>query len=426
MLTLFSVSHVYEAYAQSISVDAYNYLKSEIEGTIKEAKSASSLDITLHAIYKDREILDEVRMKSEDFRLKQEIIQPFAEMILKEYREKIAQIDERLAKGKKIREDDALEAAFYYSLGYEPICSLDYQKAKTYYQKVTQTDDMKQAIIGCDYKLNKDIKAAEAAMTCIKPSIKAENMADRFGLQKLYQARCNSLSAELMPQIEMEVKRAMRSKDYNALITYIPYKIQLVDSVLSNVSIAISVPTMGKPSNKLEDVWDFSNRNIIYCNRNGQEVVYSLYKHRDYRAYNPTPESISGIIDLAESTSDQNLLQTSLQNVFSDKNNVIEELSPKGLVTLAHLVKMDGDAALLYASVYYSTRSKSWESGDRQTEKTSFEKVMQVLVKKYPSVCSWQGCPISVSPDDGTLTIKSDNYYEVFFKHWAPGIALKK
>ena len=174
MLTLFSVSHVYEAYAQSISVDAYNYLKSEIEGTIKEAKSASSLDITLHAIYKDREILDEVRMKSEDFSLKQEIIQPFAEMILKEYREKIAQIDERLAKGKKIREDDALEAAFYYSLGYEPICSLDYQKAKTYYQKVTQTDDMKQAIIGCDYKLNKDIKAAEAAMTCIKPSIKAE------------------------------------------------------------------------------------------------------------------------------------------------------------------------------------------------------------------------------------------------------------
>lgn len=310
MLIFFSFGQAFKANAQGLYADAYDIIKDEVVDRINKANSAYSLSASLQSFYANGEWIVR-RIRGETMaRIQKESLPDYVNWVFKEYREKLAKTDERLAKGKKIFKDDALEAALLYSLGYEPICSLDYQKAKVYYQCVPQTEDVKMAIIGCDYKLNKDIKAAEEAISSVSPSLTAENMANRFGLQKFYQARCNKLSAEFMPQI----KRAIRAKDYEALKAYIPYKIQEVDSMLA---------------------W-----------QNG------LYKSRDYRAYNPNTESISGIIDLAESTSDQKLLQTSLQSVFSDKKNVIKELSPNGLATLAHLVKMDGDAALLYASVF--------------------------------------------------------------------------
>lgn len=342
-----------------------------------------------------------------------------ANEVFEQIKKKLEKLDEKIAKDKRIRADDAYEAAMLYSLGYEPICSLDYQKAMTYFKMAPQTTETNVAMVGRGYKINKDMKAAAAAMTFTKPTLKAENLATQFGVQKFYQTRCNQLSAEFMPQI----KRAIRSKDYNTLITYIPYKIKDVDSVLSNIPIDINVPFERYISTRIEDVDDFSNRNIICYNGKGGRDI--LFKSRDYRAYNPSTESLSGIIDLAESSSDLKQLQVPLQTVFSDKNNITKELSPDGLVTLAHLVKMDGDAALLYASVFYSSNLKSWESDNNKSEKASFERVMKVLLKKYPNVCSWQGCPISIS-QEGELTINSDNYYEVFFKHWAPGVSLKK
>ncbi len=247
-----------------------------------------------------------------------------ANEVFEQIKKKIEKLDERIAKGKRISADDAYEAAMMYSLGYEPICSLDYQKAMTYFKMAPQTTETNVAMVGRSYKTNKDMKAAAAAMTFTKPSIQAENMATQFGVQKFYQARCNQLSAEFMPQI----KRAIRSKDYNTLITYIPYKIKDVDSVLSNIPIDINVPSGRYFTNGIADLDDFSNRNIICYNGKGHSFDLVLFESRDYRAYNPSTESLSGIIDLAESTSDLKQLQVPLQTVFSDKNNITKELSP--------------------------------------------------------------------------------------------------
>lgn len=346
-----------------------------------------------------------------------------ANEVFEQIKKKLEKLDERIAKGKRISADDAYEAAMMYSLGYEPICSLDYQKAMTYFKMAPQTTETNVSMVGRSYKTNKDMKAAAAAMTFTKPTLKAENLATQFGVQKFYQTRCNQLSAEFMPQI----KRAIRSKDYNTLITYIPYKIKDVDSVLSKIPIDINVPSGRYISKGIVDVDDFSNRNIICYNGEGHRYDLDLFKSRNYRAYNPSTESLSGIIELAETTSDLKQLQVPLQKVFSDKNNIIKELSPDGLETLAYLVKIDADAALLYASLFYSS-NYSLESeikGEKVIEFISLMKIMQVLIKRYPNVCSWQGCPVSIN-EEGNMAINSDNYYELIFKHWAPGVALKK
>lgn len=187
-------------------------------------------------------------------------------------KKKLAKWDAKLAAGKKVYSRDAMYAANYYILGFKKICNQDYSKALEYLKLCPQVPVTKMYTLALQYQLNKDKAAAMAAMSFInKPSKELSDVASLYGLEDVYHEKIMSLIADK----KQTLRRAIRSKDFETLLSFIPYDIPVVDSLFatSDVDIAIARIDDGHvwESRKIEEIEDFDDRNVI-----------KIYKVGDY------------------------------------------------------------------------------------------------------------------------------------------------
>lgn len=182
-------------------------------------------------------------------------------------KKKLAKWDAKLAAGKKVYYVDAMYAANYYALGFKKICNQDYSKALEYLKLCPQIPVTKMYTVALQYQLNKDKAAALAAMSFInKPSKQLSDVASQYGLADVYHEKLMSLLADK----KQALKRAIRSKDFETLLSYIPYDIPVVDSLFATNEVDIAT-AQGLISGKIEKVEDFDDRNVI-----------KIYKVGDY------------------------------------------------------------------------------------------------------------------------------------------------
>ena len=182
-------------------------------------------------------------------------------------KKKLAKWDAKLAAGKKVYYEDAMYAANYYALGFKKICNQDYSKALEYLKLCPQIPVTKMYTVALQYQLNKDKAAALAAMSFInKPSKQLSDVASQYGLADVYHEKLMSLLAEK----KQTLKRAIRSKDFETLLSFIPYDIPVVDSLFATNEVDIAT-AQGLISGKIEKVEDFDDRNVI-----------KIYKVGDY------------------------------------------------------------------------------------------------------------------------------------------------
>lgn len=185
-------------------------------------------------------------------------------------KKKLAKWDAKLAAGKKVYYEDAMYAANYYVLGFKKICNQDYSKALEYLKLCPQIPVTKMYTVALQYQLNKDKAAALAAMSFInKPSKQLSDVASQYGLEDVYHEKIMSLIADK----KRTLKRAIRSKDFETLLSFIPYDIPVVDSLFatSNADIAIAEYVKDNTSyiRKIEEVEDFDDRNVIKIYKEG-------------------------------------------------------------------------------------------------------------------------------------------------------------
>lgn len=185
-------------------------------------------------------------------------------------KKKLAKWDAKLAAGKKVYYEDAMYAANYYVLGFKKICNQDYSKALEYLKLCPQIPVTKMYTVALQYQLNKDKTAALAAMSFInKPSKQLSDVASQYGLEDVYHEKIMSLIADK----KQTLKRAIRSKDFETLLSFIPYDITVVDSLFatSNADIAIAEYVKDNTSyiRKIEEVEDFEDRNVIKIYKEG-------------------------------------------------------------------------------------------------------------------------------------------------------------
>uniref|UniRef100_UPI004029AFC6 hypothetical protein n=1 Tax=Segatella copri TaxID=165179 RepID=UPI004029AFC6 len=187
-------------------------------------------------------------------------------------KKKLAKWDAKLAAGKNVYSRDAMYAANYYVLGFKKICNQDYSKALEYLKLCPQIPVTKMYIVALLYQLNKDKAAALAAMSFInKPSKQLSDVASQYGLEDVYHEKLMSLIADK----KQTLKRAIRSKDFETLLSFIPYDIPVVDSLFATCDVDIAIARYTKDNNlygrNIEEVEDFDDRNVI-----------KIYKVRDY------------------------------------------------------------------------------------------------------------------------------------------------
>lgn len=178
-------------------------------------------------------------------------------------KKKLAKWDAKLAAGKKVYYEDAMYAANYYALGFKKICNQDYSKALEYLKLCPQIPVTKMYTVALQYQLNKDKTAALAAMSFInKPSKQLSDVASQYGLEDVYHEKIMSLIADK----KQTLKRAIRSKDFETLLSFIPYDIPVVDSLFATCDVDIATAGCN-----IEEVEDFDDRNVI-----------KIYKVGDY------------------------------------------------------------------------------------------------------------------------------------------------
>ena len=178
-------------------------------------------------------------------------------------KKKLAKWDAKLAAGKKVYYEDAMYAANYYALGFKKICNQDYSKALEYLKLCPQIPVTKMYTVALQYQLNKDKAAALAAMSFInKPSKQLSDVASQYGLEDVYHEKIMSLIADK----KQTLKRAIRSKDFETLLSFIPYDIPVVDSLFATCDVDIATAGCN-----IEEVEDFDDRNVI-----------KIYKVGDY------------------------------------------------------------------------------------------------------------------------------------------------
>lgn len=187
-------------------------------------------------------------------------------------KKKLAKWDAKLAAGKKVYYEDAMYAANYYVLGFKKICNQDYSKALEYLKLCPQIPVTKMYTVALQYQLNKDKAAALAAMSFInKPSKQLSDVASQYGLADVYHEKLMSLIADK----KQTLKRAIRSKDFETLLSFIPYDIPVVDSLFATCDVDIATASYKESGiwnhRGIEEVEDFDDRNVI-----------KIYKKRDY------------------------------------------------------------------------------------------------------------------------------------------------
>lgn len=178
-------------------------------------------------------------------------------------KKQLAKWDAKLAAGKNVYSRDAMYAASYYILGFKKICNQDYSKALEYLKLCQQVPVTKMYTVALQYQLNKDKAAALAAMSFInKPSKQLSNVASQYGLEDVYHEKIMSLIADK----KQTLRRAIRSKDFDTLLSFIPYDIPEVDSLFATSDVDIAIAGCN-----IEEVEDFDDRNVI-----------KIYKVGDY------------------------------------------------------------------------------------------------------------------------------------------------
>lgn len=200
-------------------------------------------------------------------------------------KKKLAKWDAKLAAGKKVYYEDAMYAANYYALGFKKICNQDYSKALEYLKLCPQIPVTKMYTVALQYQLNKDKAAALAAMSFInKPSKQLSDVASQYGLEDVYHEKIMSLLADK----KQALKRAIRSKDFETLLSYIPYDIPVVDSLFATSEVDIATASYKESGiwnhRGIEEVEDFNDRNVIKIYKVGDyELEWSNIK--DYKDY---------------------------------------------------------------------------------------------------------------------------------------------
>lgn len=191
-------------------------------------------------------------------------------------KKKLAKWDAKLAAGKKVYYRDAVYAANYYVLGFKKICNQDYSKALEYLKLCPQIPVTKMYTVALQYQLNKDKAAALAAMSFInKPSKQLSDVASQYGLEDVYHEKIMSLIADK----KQTLKRAIRSKDFETLLSFIPYDIPVVDSLFATCDVDIATAGCN-----IEEVEDFDDRNVIKIYKVGDyDRVWS--NKNDYKDY---------------------------------------------------------------------------------------------------------------------------------------------
>lgn len=152
---------------------------------------------------------------------------------LNNIRWKLSKWDEKLSKGKKIKSEDAIKAAIAYASGYNDICQVDYAKAEKYFKLVDvniyKKNEIDLCILGCQYMANKDKAMATAGMTFDEPTDELSSIAEKYGMEDIYDAKLQ----QLVQTQQQAIKRAIRSQDKEALEKLKPYQVPQVDSLLA-------------------------------------------------------------------------------------------------------------------------------------------------------------------------------------------------
>ena len=153
-----------------------------------------------------------------------------ANKFYKQCQKELAKLDKDMEKGKSVCVDDAQFGGTLYTLGKREICELNYDKASKIFKCAADSTDLfKMAWIGCEFQLNKNEAAALTAMNSFrKPDKRMSYIAYKFDMDDMYDTWKETWLKEHLTQI----KRQIRSKDWNGLLEYSYGGIALVDSAL--------------------------------------------------------------------------------------------------------------------------------------------------------------------------------------------------
>lgn len=261
ILLLLAVCFTQISFSQDLAkkLESERILKSMISEILAEADTAQEAEEKISSLLEG----------DADYITEQEKVN-VANEYFEKCKKKLAKWDAKLAAGKKVYYEDAMYAANYYVLGFKKICNQDYSKALEYLKLCPQIPVTKMYTVALQYQLNKDKAAALAAMSFInKPSKQLSDVASQYGLEDVYHEKIMSLIADK----KQTLKRAIRSKDFETLLSFIPYDIPVVDSLFatSNADIAIAEYVKDNTSyiRKIEEVEDFDDRNVIKIYKEG-------------------------------------------------------------------------------------------------------------------------------------------------------------
>ena len=188
---------------------------------------------------------------------------------------KLHKWDEKLSKGKNINPKDAIKAAICYASGYNNVCQVDYAKAEKYFQKVDlgeyNKEDIDMSIVGCKYMQNKDKSAALASMNFLKPSKDLSKIVEKYGIQDVYSEK----KLQLVQGKEKEIKRAIRSKNMDLLLSLKEYDIREVDSTFAE---AWDKECLDKCLRKYQ-IKRFIDRKLLQGESDGYGIAYFICEY---------------------------------------------------------------------------------------------------------------------------------------------------
>ena len=278
ILLLLAVGFTQIAFSQDLAKkwEDEDKFKSAIEQVLTEADTEEEAEKKISRLLKG----DGIYITEQD---KANIANEYFEKCKK----KLAKWDAKLAAGKKVYSEDAMYAANYYILGFKKICNQNYSKALEYIKLCPQIPVTKMYTVALQYQLNKDKAAALAAMSFInKPSKQLSNVASQYGLEDVYHEKLMSLIADK----KQTLRRAIRSKDFDTLLSFIPYDIPEVDSLFATNKVDIDIA-----GGNIEDVEDFDDRNVIKIYKAGDyDRNWSSAKY-DYKEYFGSSDKVRGI-----------------------------------------------------------------------------------------------------------------------------------
>lgn len=276
ILLLLAVCFTQISFSQDLSKkwDEAKKIKSAIEQVLAEADTEQEAENKISSLLEG----------DGEYITKQEKVN-CANEYFEKCKKKLAKWDAKLAAGKNVYYRDAVYAANYYVLGFKKICNQDYSKALEYLKLCPQIPVTKMYTVALQYQLNKDKAAALAAMSFInKPSKQLSDVASQYGLEDVYHEKIMSLIADK----KQTLKRAIRSKDFETLLSFIPYDIPVVDSLFATCDVDIATASYKESGfwnhRGIEEVEDFNDRNVIKIYKVGDyELEWSNIK--DYKDY---------------------------------------------------------------------------------------------------------------------------------------------